>query len=527
MKKTLSIEAFRQLYCGEDEFAVIDPREQMLFARGHLFAATNMPLSRLEIEAAAGIPNKTTRIVLCDDGEGSARQAAAVLDDMGYANCSILDGGLPVWAHSGGAVFSGVNVPSKAFGEVVEHRLATPQISAAELHDKIAGDDDFLLLDSRPLDEHENYCIPGALCCPSAEMVLRASELHDQSDKDVVVHCAGRTRAIIGAQTLIDSGLFKSVRALTNGTPAWVFEGFSVLRGDQRELPLPHAPNARALEIARNIREKWSIAALDARELEDWQGGDGTRYVFDIRSADEYEAGHLPGARHAPGGQLLQTTEAHLPVQNAHVALVDADGVRAATAAMWLRRMGWRNVVTHTLAHGQLPLESGYPRQFSIAHEDWIDAHDARQLHASGGAVFCDLRSSVRYRAQHISGAAFLSRADLQRDTAALPMEQRMILVADDTDYAALVLRDLKSEGRSASVLQGGMPGWIAADCPVEAGMQWLLSRPTDCNLDPENYDALSARIRENRAYLSWEVALIDHIEGDPAVRFDLSNDGA
>ena len=165
------------MFEGAEEFAVIDPREEGLFTRGHLLAASNLPLSRLELHIVKAVPCRGTRIVLCDDGESVAERAAALLAGRGYDNLWVLDGGLSAWALDGGALFSGMNVPGKAFGEVVEARCKTPAISAAALKARLDAGRPTLILDTRTPQEHGSFCIPGALGCPGAELVYRAFDL--------------------------------------------------------------------------------------------------------------------------------------------------------------------------------------------------------------------------------------------------------------------------------------------------------------------------------------------------------------
>ncbi len=360
MISQISISSFHQLLTSTEEFAVIDPREELMFSRGHLFSATNMPLSRLELLIDAGVPDKSIRIVLCDDGEGTADKAVTVLEELGFSDVRVLDGGLPAWALTGGAVFSGMNVPSKAFGEVVENKLNTPTISASTLHEKLKSGEKVHLLDARPLEEHREYCVPGSICCPSAELIFRASSLKIEPDSQIVVHCAGRTRSIIGAQTLIDSGMFKNVVSLCNGTPAWEFEGFDLETDDDRALPFPtEEGRCKAVETAKRIRKEWNIPALSPQKIEQWRTAGGTRYLFDVRSEEEFLNAHLKGSRHIAGGQLLQTTEKHIVVKNSQILLIDTDGVRATTTAMWLRRMGWNDVAVAEIPQMDFELESG------------------------------------------------------------------------------------------------------------------------------------------------------------------------
>ena len=115
------------------ELALLDAREEGEFGASHLFWAVPCPLSRREMRARALLPRLSTRIVCVDDGRGVAEQLAAWLEGIGASDVSVLAGGTPAWAAAGHVLFSGVNVPSKAFGEWVEHQYGTESVEAAEL----------------------------------------------------------------------------------------------------------------------------------------------------------------------------------------------------------------------------------------------------------------------------------------------------------------------------------------------------------------------------------------------------------
>jgi rhodanese-related sulfurtransferase len=66
-----------------------------------------------------------------------------------------------------------------------------------------------------------------------------------------------------------------------------------------------------------------------------------TLYRFDVRTPEEFAAGHLPLFRSAPGGQLVQETDVFAPVRGARIVLVDDVGVRANMTGSWLAQMGW------------------------------------------------------------------------------------------------------------------------------------------------------------------------------------------
>ena len=132
------------------ELALIDLREELIFSRSHLLWARNVPLSRLELRFAALVPRKATRIVLIDDNDKLVERAAAILAYAGYTDIAYLDGGNAAWAGAGLELFSGVNVPSKAFGEFIEHASHTPSVSAEELDALMRADTNMVVLDSRP-----------------------------------------------------------------------------------------------------------------------------------------------------------------------------------------------------------------------------------------------------------------------------------------------------------------------------------------------------------------------------------------
>ena len=92
------------------------------------------------------VPRRATRIVLLDAAEGLAERAASVLGEAGYSALHILAGGIAAWEAAGFELFSGVNVPSKAFGEFVEHESHTPSISAEELDALMRAGTDMVVL---------------------------------------------------------------------------------------------------------------------------------------------------------------------------------------------------------------------------------------------------------------------------------------------------------------------------------------------------------------------------------------------
>src|SRR5262249_13587526 len=191
--KRIPAEALQQRLSGKDEIALLDVREQGVHYKGHPFFASSAPLSRLELMIRDLVPRRAAPIVVFDDAEGLAEAAAEKLAGFGYTDVAILEGGLEGLRKAGFEVFTGINVPSTAFGEFVEHRYGTPRIPAAELKALQDSGAKLVILDSRPFEEYRRMNIPGGIDTPGAELAFR---VHDQApDRDtlVVVNCAGRT----------------------------------------------------------------------------------------------------------------------------------------------------------------------------------------------------------------------------------------------------------------------------------------------------------------------------------------------
>lgn len=323
-----------------EEIALIDLRYEAAFATGHPLFAANMAADRITIEAEVRLPRKDVPVVLYDDGEGLVAAGAERLAALGYTNIRALDGGLKAWRAAGYEVFEDVNSYSKAFGELVEARRHTPSFSADEVAKLIADKANIAVLDVRRFDEYATMNIPGSVSVPGAELVLRAGTAVRDPDTTIIVNCAGRTRSIIGTQSLINAGVPNKVRALRNGTIGWTLARHDLDHGADRRGaigPFEGGPgNAREVAYRAGVRH---IGANEASALA--AQSDRTLYRFDVRDEQEYTGGHLPGFRHYPGGQLVQETDMAAPVRGARILLTDDKAVRADMTASWLAQMGW------------------------------------------------------------------------------------------------------------------------------------------------------------------------------------------
>ena len=243
------------------ELAIIDPREEGIFGEAHLLYAVNMPLSNLELNIFRMVRRRSTRIVLTDGGEGMSERAAAKLQELGYIDVAILDGGYPAWKKAGYEIFSGMSVAGKAFGEWITVNYQPPIMTPQEVQKRIAAGEKVLILDSRPSNEYVNMNIPGSINVPVSELVFRFFQLGVSPDTLVVVNCAGRTRSLIGAQTLINAGIPNKVAAMRGGTMAWQMAGFPLEYGSTRHAPEPWGTNLqKALETAQRVADRFGVS---------------------------------------------------------------------------------------------------------------------------------------------------------------------------------------------------------------------------------------------------------------------------
>ena len=342
---------------GGGEIAVLDARERAAYETGHLLRAVNTPIGRLDDLVRGFVPRLSTPVVLCDDGDDLAEEAANRLAAMGYSNLYTLDGGVQTWVAAGYALFETGYAMANCFGLFVQEQCATPRIDGAELKRRLASGEPIVLVDSRPYDEYHGGTLPGAINVPVAELVRDAFDLAVDTSATFVVHCGGKTRGILGCQTLINAGFANPVVALDEGTGDWVMTGDDLEVGATRKVgPVSSKAREAGREAADRIAAKFGVGTIEPDELDIWrrESDHRTLYVVDVRTPDEYQAGHLWDARSIPGGELAGCTEDHLATRNARLCLVDDDGARAIVTASWMMQQGWPEVaVLAGGLHGQ------------------------------------------------------------------------------------------------------------------------------------------------------------------------------
>jgi rhodanese-related sulfurtransferase len=517
---TISPIDLRHRWRNRQEVALLDVREEGPYALAHPFFAASLPLSRLELEILARVPRKSAPVVVYDDGEGLAERAVTVLSRLGYSDVSLLEGGLTGYARHG-ELFRDVNVPSKAFGELVEAIRHTPSLPANEVARLIESDPNVIVLDARPFEEYRTMSIPGGVNVPGGELVRRIDDLILSDDTKIVVNCAGRTRSIIGTQSLVNAGLAGRVSALRNGTIGWTLAGHALDQGQTRRYG--QGATAAGLEKARARATAWAekvgVRTIGRAELDIWRAEAHSRtlHLMDVRAPDEYALAHPAGFVSAPGGQLVQAIDEWVAVRGARLVLFDDDGVRARMAASWLVQMGWD---ARIIGAGDLDMdESGIPAPPRRALPPLGQrAITVQELASSPGKfTILDLARSPIYRKGHIPGAQFVTRARLDEDLA--DRSGDVVLTSPDGDLAHFAMADAPlADMPGARILSGGTAAWQAAGYGLTSDDCVWLSPPNDVYKRP--YEGTDNAAEAMQAYLDWEFGLVAQLANDGICNF-------
>ena len=536
----ISAQEAKALFGTKGECAVLDVREQEEFSRSHMLLASCAPLSRLEMLVLDLLPRKSVPVILVDSGEETvtprAERAFAVLMGLGYTDPRVLRGGMKSWLEAGYVEFTGVGALSKGFGEYVEEEQHTSRLEPKEIKAIMDSGKSFVVVDVRPREEFNNMNIPGGVNAPGCEVTYRIHDLAPDPETTIIINCAGRTRSIIGTQTLRNAGLPNRVVALKGGTMNWQLAGYTLEYGTSRRTSPPSAASLdKARERAENVRKKYGIRSVDAATLRQWQAEarEKTLYIFDVRQPEEFAAGHIPGSRSAQGGQLVQATDEYAAVRNARFVLADDTEVRAIMTAHWLQQMGLPEVYVlgggiggsglgaAGLEYGPVP-----PAMPLLPEEALVAAPELAQKLAGADAPLCiNVGASNVHKKGHIPGAVWVTRGYLEKAANAYPSAREIVISADSEAHARLSARDAGAlwPGASIAVLAGGNAAWKVAGLPMEEGMPTALCAEDDIWYKP--YTDINAKPEAMQGYFDWEFGLVERIKEDGDVDFALVKD--
>ena len=527
---------------GDTPFALIDVREPGEYNASHIPGSSLIPRRMLEFDLPVAVPHPAALTVFCDDDGRRADRAVATAAAMGYTNLAWLDGGVNRWMSLDYPTEWGVNVPSKDFGEKMEVVHSVPEIDAIELRARMERGDKMVILDTRTPEEYRRFCIPGGRSMPGGELALRITDVTADLDADttVVVNCAGRTRSIIGTRILQRMGLDREIVGLKNGTSGWVLAGYQLEAGADRDaLPSVSAAGRAAAEAyADRCAREDGVAMLDVAGLEQLleRSQSESVYFIDVRTAEEYAAGHIAGFRWFPGGQCVQRSDDVAVVKNAPLVFCCDGKARATLTASWYRQLGHRNV--YALDGGTTAWQNagnaltagrsvgarfdgsiggaGEPELLAAARRNTPTITPAELQSAApapDAILFVD--NSQDFARGHIPGARWAPRGWLEWQIAdyAADTNARIVVTCGDGRQSLLAAATLRELGyANAAALDGGMAAWRAANLPIETGLSGIMRTPADVV-----FSGPDRTYADMQHYLRWETELGNKYAGAAA----------
>jgi len=518
MATSINAKSLMSALVDGNEIAVIDPREEGSYGLKHLLLAINIPLSRFELEIRDLVPRLSTRLVLCDDNDGFSDRALRLLEVAGYSDIFILENGTNGWAEAGFELYSGRFVPSQLFGEYLSTQNNTQYITALELKEKMDAGEKVIILDSRPPDEYCRSSIPGGIDTPVAELVYRIHDLVPDPETLVVINCAGKTRSVLGSQSLIYAGLPNPIAALQHGTMGWYLAGLEL---DHGATAINNGPISAEADVwgrvaSEKIANQFNVQMISLEELDTWrkENTDRSLYLLDVRFPEEYETGHLSGSRPAPGGQIAGSSGYYIATQKARIVLVDNTGVRATVIAAFLLQQGWTDVWVLGDGLSQHDLEFGAYKpvipeleQLSINE---ISPNELSSILLNERIAVLDFSNSLKYFDGHIPKAWWVLRSRIDEDIHALPDVDIYITTCPNGRLARLAAHDLaKLTQAKVFSLSGGTDAWEAEGLPLSKGLENAAGVPNDL-YTIARLDDLDPPDKKYWRYINWQSDLLD-----------------
>jgi rhodanese-related sulfurtransferase len=308
------------------------------------------------------------------------------------------------------------------------------------------------------------------------------------------------------------------VFGLKNGTAGWVLAGHKLETGaDRVQLPEPSAAGAAAAEAyAAKLAAEDGVRYLDIPALKSVMArrDQATIYFIDVRTSEEYAAGHIPGFRWFPGGQAVQRSDDAAVVKNCQVVFACDKKARATLIASWYRQMGFREVFAVDGGTGAWvasggSLETGMPEEVPAGYQEArakVKTVSPRDLQASPPAAVIFVDTSQDFARGHVPGARWVPRGWMELwigDVVPSKTASIVVTCADGraSALAAVTLGELGYQ--EVSILDGGMAAWQKAGLPLEKGLAGVMTPPTD--VVPAGPDRNFADMQN---YLRWEEAL-------------------
>ena len=245
-------------------FQLIDARPAVKFEAGHVPGAISIPKPLLP-QNLNKLEKDKLLIFYCGGLHCNLSPASAkIAMKAGFQNVKVWYEGMPAWIAAGN--YAEIETPA------IEKLVMKP------------GKKPLLLIDARPGVKYQKAFIPFAMSLPKAEFEAKKGLLPEDKSIPLVFYCGGyKCKLSHESATLALTMGYKKVSVYAAGEPAWKEAGLP-LWGNE-------ASGVKKKEVAKNALPEVITPEEFTKLL-----AAGDLIVVDVRSKEDYDAAHIPGA---------------------------------------------------------------------------------------------------------------------------------------------------------------------------------------------------------------------------------------
>ena len=219
--------------------------------------------------------------------------------------------------------------------------------------------------------------------------------------------------------------------------------------------------NRSGARVLSELTEPKALSPAEVADLSDQV------VLLDVRSADEFGSGHLPGSLNIGlGGQFAMWAGSLIPI-NSQIVIVAATNAQVDEAVVRLARVGIENVIGY-LKGG---VDSWRYADHALNTIPQVTVHDLKQQAENGDLQILDVRRSAEYESGHVPHAVTEPLATLERNVSGLVLDkERPTAVICAGGYRSSAATSLLQKYGFKNLLNvtGGTSAWINAGYPVE-----------------------------------------------------------
>jgi len=278
--------------------AVLDTRDPMDFAAGHLAGSVNVGLQGRFAEFAGDVLSPATDIVIVAE-PGYALETKVRLARIGYDRIA-------------GAMAE----PLRVFLEHPEAVTRSSRLTIEQLAERMGNTPTLQVVDVRNPGELTAGLLPRAGNVPLPALTERLGSL--DRTRPTVVYCAAGSRSSVAASVLVEAG-FSDASDLLGGFAAWRAAGLPLDQPEGERMPEHDVPEVDPDRGHALVEEG--------------------AFLLDVREPDEWDAGHAPAAVHVPMKEV-QGRQGELP-KDRRIVTVCRSGGRSAAVTEALNAWGF------------------------------------------------------------------------------------------------------------------------------------------------------------------------------------------